>query len=168
MQPDQKLLTPVLIIDRRRMISDRYGRFYAPLAVVMVFLAYLPLFNDVREDDFTTSYGTIFTMAGRSGGNPAVLGLILFAGLIGVLAAASVVGRSVGPPIAIVVLGLLIALMLITKPGTGDPTPSLSDSGVAGLALVFLAVGLAVTHAIHVWVVPNQDSYVEARNGVPT
>jgi hypothetical protein len=33
---------------------------------------------------------------------------------------------------------------------------------------VFLAVGLAVTHAIHVWVVPNQDSYVEARNGVPT
>ena len=153
--------------DRRRAVADRYGRFYAPLAVVMVLLAFLPLFNDVHEDDLTTSYGTIFAMAGRPGGSPAVLGLVLFAGLIGVLAAASVAGRSVGLPIAIVVLGLLIALMLITKPGTGEPTPSLSDSGVAGLALVVLAVGLAVTHAIHVSVAPNQDSYVEARNGIP-
>jgi hypothetical protein len=137
----------------RRAVSDRYGRFYAPLAVAVVGLAFLPLFEDVTVQtgygSETTSYGTVFDMAGRSGGGPAVLGILLLATLVALLVTAAVRGRSALLPAAITLVASVIVLMLVTKPGTGRPTPHLSESGTAGMVLALCTCALGAVHAIH-------------------
>jgi hypothetical protein len=91
----------------------------------------------------------VFDMAARPGGGPAVLGIMLFAVLAVLLVAGALRDGSVALPIGIAIFAALVALMLITKPGTGTPTPALSDAGTAGLALVVCTALLAVVHAIH-------------------
>ena len=138
---------------RRAAISDKYARFYAPLAIGSLVLAFLPLLQEVvEEEDGTTtitSYGTIFDMAGRPGGGAAVIGILLLGALVLLLAIAAVRAPSAWLPVAIAGVAALIALMLITKPGTGTPTPELTDSGSAGLGLMFFCVALGLIHAIH-------------------
>jgi hypothetical protein len=126
-----------------RDLSTGYARLYGPLAVVSVVLAFMPLMD---EED----YGTIWDMAGRSGGDMAVLGILLMFGLIGCLGYATVRPvASAGLPVTITVLAVLIALMLIFKPGSGTPTPSLTHEGQAALAVAVVTGLLAVGHALH-------------------
>jgi hypothetical protein len=145
----------------RGVISDRYARFYAPLAIGSVVLAFLPLFDDVDITDNGTSmhssYGTVFDMAGRRGGGPAMLGLLLLAVLVVLLSIAAFRARSTVLPISLAVVAALIALMLITKPGTGVPTPNLTQAGLAGLVLTICAGTIGVAHAIHLSVVGRRD-----------
>ena len=156
-QPDQAMLRYVAEhtpeSTRGAGISELYGRFYAPLALGSVVIAFLPLFNDVEsgEGDSTsrTSYGTVFDMAARPGGGPAVIGVALLVALVGLLTIAAVRVRRVGVPVLIALVATLIAVMLITKPGTGSPTPDLSDGGRAALALAVCAIVLGLAHAIH-------------------
>jgi len=133
--------------------TGRYALFYAPLALAVLALAFLPLFKDVvqRLDGtvLRTSYGTAFNMAGQPAGGAAVIGLIFLGGLVACLVAAVVrPPRSASLPIAIAALAALIALLLITKPDTGSPKPDLTDSGTAGLVLIIATVLLGITHAV--------------------
>ena len=134
--------------------TGRYGRFYAPLALALTALAFVPPFKDVvvtygPGTTVTDTYGTIFEMAARPAGGPAILGIMLFAILAVLLVAGALRDGSVALPIGIAILAALIALMLLTKPGTGSPSPALSDAGTAGLVLVVCTTVLAVVHAIH-------------------
>ncbi len=137
----------------REAVSDRYARFYAPLAIGSVVLAFLPLFEDVVVvgDGWSrhSSYGSVFDMAGRAGGGPAVLGLLLLAGMVVLLVIASFRVRSAVVPSLLVLDAALIAVMLATKPGTGEPKPPLTDGGVAGLVLAGCVAVLGAAHAIH-------------------
>ena len=150
--PEQQ---PHVLAGVRSGVSDRYARFYAPLAIGSTAVAFLPLFDDVvvRDGDgkveHTTRYGTVFDMAGRSGGEPAVFGLLLLGVLVAALTYASFRARGALVPVMIAACAGLIALMLVTKPGTGTPTPPLSDAGVAGLVLALCALALGVAHAVH-------------------
>jgi hypothetical protein len=145
--------------DRRAEISDRYARFYAPLAVSAIMLAFLPLFEIVVEQNefgvSTSDYGSIFEMAARANGSPAGLGVILLGALVILLVVAAFRIRSAGVPVALAIVASLIALMLITKPGTGTPTPELSGSGLAGLVLMIGLVVLAIAHAIQLSAAPR-------------
>ncbi|GAA2342905.1 hypothetical protein [Dactylosporangium salmoneum] len=138
----------------RGSVSDRYARFYAPLAIGSAALAFLPLFDDVVVHDgegkleYTTRYGTVFDMAGRHGGGPAVIGVLLLGALVAALTYAAFRARTAVVPGVIAACAGLIALMLVTKPGTGTPTPHLSDGGVAGLVLALCALALGVVHAV--------------------
>ncbi|MER7278857.1 hypothetical protein ABT369_30910 [Dactylosporangium sp. NPDC000244] len=138
----------------RGSMSDRYARFYAPLAIGSAALAFLPLFEDVVVRDaegnveLTTRYGTVFDMAGRPGGGPAVIGVLLLGVLVAALTYAAFRARTALVPGVIAACAGLIALMLATKPGTGTPTPDLTDGGVAGLVLALCAAALGIAHAI--------------------
>jgi hypothetical protein len=151
--------------------ESRYGLFYAPAALAVVALAFLPLFKDVvvRESSFAVlrySYGTVFDMAGRPEGGPAVLGLIFLACLVVCLVAATLrPPRSAGLPVAIAILAAVIVLMLITKPGTATPTPALTGSGTAGLVLAIGIAALAIAHAIQL--ASRRDSDPGAVAAVP-
>jgi hypothetical protein len=153
-RPDQPPLVMVewseYVAVVRGSISDRYARFYAPLAIGSVTIAFLPLFEDVvvveEWGTRSTEYGSVFDMAGRSGGEPAVIGMFLLAGLVAALALAVFRVRSAVLP---GMIAGLAALMLLTKPGTGDPTPDLTGSGLAGLVLAFCATLTGITHAGH-------------------
>ncbi|MGI5227424.1 hypothetical protein [Actinoallomurus sp. CA-142502] len=140
---------------------DRYVRFYPTLALGSLALAFLPLFDDVTVDTgpvtIRQTYGTVFDMAGRPGGGPAVIGVLLLFGLVAMLAVAAFASpRSAGLPSAIAVVAALIALLLITKPATDTPKPHLSDGGTAGLVLVICATVLGAAHAVHLTVLARR------------
>ena len=142
--------------------TGRYGRFYAPLALGMTALAFVPPFDDVDVvyEHGTTihrSFGTVFEMAARPAGGPAVLGIMLFAVLAVLLVVGAVRDGSMALPIGIAIAAALVALMLLTRPGTGTPPPPLSDAGTAGLVLVVCTAVLAVVHAIHLAVLNRRS-----------
>lgn len=130
-----------------------YGRLYGAVSVASVFLLFQPVLEDVTEKDggsvYHYAYGTLWEMSGNNGGDPAVLGIILVLGLIGLTAVAAFRPRSTGIPVGIAVVAGLIVLMLIVRPGTGDPDPGLTSEGNAGLAMSIGVGLLAVVHAIH-------------------
>jgi hypothetical protein len=132
--------------DRGR--SDRFARFYAPIAVVLVALSGLPPFNDVIDEDVTVTYGTLWDMARRTAGDPAVFGLILLGILVALLGLATLRVPTPGLLAGITVTSALIILMLLTKPGTGEPVPELSGVGVAGLVIVAGTALMAMVHAL--------------------
>ena len=47
-------------------------------------------------------------------------------------------------PIAIAAHAAVLALMLLAKPGTAEPTLDLTDAGVADVALLLVILGTAV------------------------
>lgn len=120
-----------------------YARLYGPLAVVSVVISFLPI---LPED-----YGTLWEMAGRPGGGPAVIGALLMGGLIALLAYASFrPARTSAVPTAIAVLAALIAVMLITRPGTSSPRPGLTSFGDAALAVAICTLALALSHLVRI------------------
>lgn len=132
---------------------DGYARLYAAVAVAMSYLLFLPVLEDVTFKDGTSTYsyeyGTLWEMSEGRGGDPAVLGIMLALALIALTAVASFRPRSLGLPVGIAIVATLVVLMLIVRPGTGDPEPGLTAEGNAGLA-VSIGVGLlAIAHALH-------------------
>ncbi|GAA4501022.1 hypothetical protein GCM10023191_050360 [Actinoallomurus oryzae] len=143
-------------------VADRYARFYPVMALGALALAFLPLFDDVTFNDGAATvrdtYGTVFDMARRPGGGPAVIGMALLFGLVAMLAVATFAPpRSAGLPSAIAVVAALIVLLLITKPGTDTPKPHLSDGGTVGLVLVICATVLGAAHAVHLTVLARRS-----------
>jgi hypothetical protein len=131
-----------VVSQQNRDQAEGYARFYAPLAVVSVVISFLPLLED--------GYGTLWEMAGRPGGGPAVIGVLLMVALIALLgfAAFKPVAKP-GIPFAIAGVAALIVVMLLTKPGTGTPTPGLTPSGDAAVAITVCAAALGFFHALH-------------------
>jgi hypothetical protein len=134
-------------------VAARFGRFYGPAALALVALSFCPMFEDVVEHEdgvtTTTTYGTLWDMASTPGGGPAWLGIVPMFVLVGLLIAATLrarPGRALS--VTVTVLAALITLMLATKPGTADPTPSLTPYAAAGLALVAAIGLLAIVHTI--------------------
>jgi hypothetical protein len=132
-------------------IFGRYGRFYAAMAVVMLALSFMPLLQDVVTEDHVTEYGSLWEISARPGGGPAAAGLLLMLALLLFLTVATFRPTWTWPLVGAVGDGALVTLMLLTRPGTGDPTPDLAPAGQAGLALVLLAMALCVGHAVHLY-----------------
>jgi hypothetical protein len=150
-------MTQLGVVERDRAllgaVSERYARFYAPLAVVLMALVFFPPFEDVQQGsigEVTVTYGSLFDMARRHNGDPAVFGLIIIAALVVCLAVAVLrPPRHRHLPLVIAGLSGLAALMLLAKPGTGSPAPDLSSAGRAGVLLLFGTVACAVAHMVH-------------------
>jgi hypothetical protein len=123
-------------------VATAYARLYGPIAVVAVLIAFQPILEG--------TYGSLWETAARPAGGPAVLGLFLMFLLVGCLGWATLRPvRTTALPVAIAILAALIALMLITRPGTGSPKASLTYEGNAALAIAVVTIGLAVAHTIH-------------------
>lgn len=138
---------------RQRSVWEGYARFYAPLAVVSIALSGLPIFEDTFDasSGFSSTYGTLYDMAATHAGAPAVLALFLIGLLVTQLAFATVKPGNAALPIGIAVTSAVLVVMLLTKPGSGDPTPDLGSGGVAGLVLASCTIVLCTTHVIHLY-----------------
>ncbi|TCC18072.1 hypothetical protein [Kribbella speibonae] len=122
-------------------IAAGYARLYGPLAVVCVVIAFQPILEG--------TYGTLWETAARPAGGPAALGLMMMFGLVVALAWATLrPATTAGPPVVIAIFTVLIAVMLITKPGTGSDHPGLTSFGNAGLALTLCGLGLTIGHLV--------------------
>jgi hypothetical protein len=139
---------------KRRELFAGYARLYAALAVASAPMTFTPILEDqVIEtssgSEVTRLWGSLWDMAGRAAGEPAALGLLLAAALTALLIAATFRPQSGGFPVSIAGVSALIILMLVTRPGTGDPTPPLSPFGLAAMVLAVFALVLGVIHAVH-------------------
>jgi hypothetical protein len=134
----------------KRRYADAYARFYAPMALLGAMLVFQPIFDDVVVKDgtstFTSTYGTLWEMAGQDAGGPAVVGLVLVFGLIALLGVGAFGKGGSGLGWGVFGVATLIVLMLLTKPGTGTPTPDLSIAGKAGLGLGLAALLIGAIH----------------------
>jgi hypothetical protein len=139
-----------------RRVSTAYAPFYAAFAVVSLVLALLPPFENVSYGDprspSTVTFDTLLDMAERDGGGPALFGLLLLALLVALLVTAAFRVRSAVLPVWSAGLAVLLALMLVARPGTGTRTPDLTGAGQAALAVLFAIGTLAAAHAIHLTV----------------
>jgi len=126
-----------------------YARLYGSMAVLALTLSFMPLFDDVVVGDVTTRYGSLWDMAGRNNAAPAGFGVILLLALVMLLAVAAFGARNPKLQVALAVNAALIFLMLLAKPGTGEPTPSLSGAGQAGVAIALCVTLLAIIHLVH-------------------
>ncbi|SEE33307.1 hypothetical protein [Jiangella alba] len=134
-------------------VFDGYARLYGPLTVAGLGLIFKPMFDDLRVDVETggveSRFGNLWETAANHNGDPAVLGIMLALILMSLTLVATFRPRSGGLPVGIAVVCLLIIIMLITKPGTGDPAPDLSPDGLSSMAVAVFALVLGVVHAVH-------------------
>lgn len=134
-------------------VFDGYARLYAPLALVALGLVFLPMLEDVvvetETSTYSSHYGTLWETAAEPNGGPAVFAIVLAFALMGLCLAATFRPLVAGLPVGVSVVSALVILMLVTKPGTGDPQPDLTDAGTASLAIAVFALLLGVVHAVH-------------------
>ena len=124
-------------------LDDGYERLYGPLAVTTFVITFLPILPD--------GYGTLWQMAARDDGGPAVLALVLVYALIGCLLRMTLSPvRTGGWPLTVAGLAAVLALMLVLKPGTGTPTPDLTPYGHAAMGLALLTLTLGVAHVVRI------------------
>lgn len=139
--------------DRDGRVFDGYARLYGALTVAALSLVFMPMFDDLRLDpvDGTIDrrFGNLWETAANNNGDPAVFGIMLALILAALCLAATFRPRSVGLPVGIAVVCLLVILMLATKPGAGDPAPDLSHDGAASMAIAIFTLVLACVHAVH-------------------
>jgi hypothetical protein len=132
-----------------RVRFDGYGRLYGGLVALCLAMPFLPPFEDVTVDDVTSEYGSLWDMAGRSGGGPARVAVLLLFALIAFLVAGAFRPCTRAAPAGVAVTAAIIVAMLLTKPGTGTPTPDLTDAGAADMALAVSATAIAIVHVWH-------------------
>jgi len=141
---------------------DGYARLYGPIAVLSFTLSFLPLFDDVVERDAGSTlrrhFGNLYETAATSGGEPAMIGILLLMVLIALLVGLTFRTPPPAVPATVVCLAGLIVLMLVTKPGTGDPAPDLSYAGVADVALAVATMALGTAHFVHLLRHPGRRS----------
>jgi hypothetical protein len=137
---------------RRDAISAIYARFYAPIAIAVTVLAFVPLFREEITLDgdvvITASGDSLLDLAGDTAG-PAAFALILMATLVALLFAATFRAREAWLPLCIAALALVLLGMLLDRPGFGSARPALSAAGIAGLMIAGWTVLLGVVHAVH-------------------
>ena len=125
------------------MPGEAYSRLYGPLAVTIFVITFLPILPE--------GYGTLWQMAARDDGGPAVLALVLVYGLIGCLMRMTLRPVNTGGwPVVIAGLAAVLALMLVVKPGTGTPVPDLTPFGHAAMGLSLLTLVLGVAHLVQI------------------
>ncbi|UYM04068.1 hypothetical protein [Solicola gregarius] len=131
-----------------------FSRIYAALGVALLVVSFLPMYDRAVDKDsgLSWSYGSIWEILGQDNSGASTLGVLLLIGLVGLLAIAGFVriDESVGLLGSIAAIGLLLALMVVTKPATPDVKPDVAYGGQAGVALVLTAAAVAAAHA---WVI---------------
>ena len=114
--------------------------FYLFTTVVTGLLVFFPPFDD-------PAYGTLFDMAGRRYGTPALIGLMLFLVLIVLLIVVAFYEDGIFLlPGAVAALAAMITAMLILKPATDDPP--YSATGLIGTIIMGLLTIVASVHTV--------------------
>ncbi len=136
---------------------DGYARFYAPASLLVFCLSFADLFDDRIDDNRTTHFGSLWEIAGTPGGGPAILGIMLMASLVALLARSGLrTSRSSGWPSMIAVLSGISLIMLYVRPGTGSPRPELADGGAMLTALCWVLLVVALVQVMHLGQIRRQ------------
>ncbi len=150
--------------ERRRSASMAYARFYAPLAIAVVALTYVPLYPDTVDpvDGTTTSFGTFWDILGSFSGGLVALSVLLLAALVVLLVIGAFAPASPLAPVLTVLAGGGLLAIVVGRPFQGVPRPAIGTGGRIAVAVGVVIVVVAVVHAIHLtMVVHGRSSTVE-------
>lgn len=121
-----------------------YGRLYAPLAILILAMAFLPLFDSRTEEKIfwpVWEYGTPQAAA-------SYIAVALMTVLLVLLITAIFRPQTVGIPIGIAVLCLVLLWMLISKPGLSSKA-EFTEAGQIAMVILPLGSVLAFIHDTH-------------------
>jgi len=113
------------------------------MVVLMFFPLYDPVVVNKDYGNFTSVYGTVFDMASNLPGGPAAIGLLLLVGLVIMLVVAAIRSAGIALLVGMGIVSALMAILVIARPATGTPTPSISYAGAAGVTLMIVTAALA-------------------------
>jgi hypothetical protein len=144
---------PELRAIQRHQAAEAYARFYAPLAVAAILVTFVPLYNDYAATSpgggVTVTFGTVWDMAGRYGGDPARLGIVGLTVIVALLVRGAFVVQNAVLPAILAVLAGAVVVLVIAAPGTGPIWPGLADGGYAAITVGGLILATSLAHAIH-------------------
>jgi high-affinity Fe2+/Pb2+ permease len=117
-------------------------QIYAASSVVAFVATFAPLWATIEPGDLYETM-SLWGATAETGGDIAVLGIIMMVGLVVTLMVAAASSRpQPWVPFVVVAISAFAILLLLTKPATGDPKP---DLGVGGSLLFGVAILLAIT-----------------------
>lgn len=128
--------------------GNGFARFYGPLALLLVALAFAPLYARVAVNDYgvrmTWPEVTLWSLSAPV----ANIGGLILAVLIGLLVTATFRTLPQGVLITMAVLAFGLGLALACRLGRATDVAVLAATGRIGLALLFCTALLATIHAI--------------------
>lgn len=127
-----------------------YRNLYGGFAVVAFVLSATQFYAREAVEGYPERE-TLWTLLGsRWGAGLAMISLLLLFGMVALAICGAVRSvRTVGLPIAVVVLSLVGAVMLMTKVGFSQPAPPFDDGGAMLVTLAWGGVLLGLVHTVH-------------------
>jgi hypothetical protein len=135
-----------------------YARCYPVLAGLLAVLSFFPILGDVVEKaDYGQSrytFGSLWAMASRdSSSDVAAMGAFVLVVLLCLLVLATFRPPPGATGLGATIAGVaaLLAVLLVTKPDTGDLDPPLTGAGKASVAILILTAVLGAAHESHLF-----------------
>ncbi|MDO9455950.1 hypothetical protein [Nocardioides sp.] len=128
-------------------------QLYVSAAVLAFAASFAPLWASESPGD-TYSTMNLWTAVALDGGGAAALGVLLILAMVGTaVRGAASVSRSFGVPVAMLAIGALALVMLVTRPGSGD-----AGLGAGSGLLLGTTILLVVTALVDALMTPRQDA----------
>lgn len=145
----EQMIRVELLNSRIKRINALYAHFYGPLCLLVISLTFFPYYEP--EPHSSIIHGNLWQEAFRHGPSFDLMALVVLL-LTALLLAVAAVGKlSTSGLIAILVGATVVGSTLLQSPGYVDP-PAYTDFGVFDIVLSFLTAGLALGHAVHLFV----------------
>lgn len=145
----EQMIRVELLNSRITRIHALYAHFYGPLCLLVISLTFFPYYES--EPHSSINYGNLWQEVFRLGPSFDLMALVILL-LTALLLAVAAVGKlSTSGLIAILVGATVVGSTLLQSPGYVDPPPY-TDFGVFDIVLSFLTAGLALGHAVHLFV----------------
>lgn len=144
----EQMIRVELLNSRITRTNALYARFYGPLCLLVISLTFFPYYES--ESGSSISHGNLWQEVIRLGPGFDLMALLVLL-LTALLLALAAVGKlSTSGLIAILVGSTLVGSTLLQSPGYIAP-PTYTDFGVFDIVLSFLTAGLALGHAVHLF-----------------
>lgn len=129
-------------------LTTIFGQVYLTSALLTFVATFLPLWSSSDVESFDTMNLWAGAMISNTGGEIAGIGLMLALLLVTTLVlSALLVERAPGAPVVAAVLSVPGLVLLLTKPYSSTPEPSLGTGGALMLALAIIVIVTAMAHA---------------------
>ena len=129
-------------------LTTIFGQVYLTSALLTFVATFLPLWSSPDVESFDTMNLWAGAMISNTGGEVAGIGLMLALLLVTMLVvSALLVERAPGAPVVAAVLSVPGLVLLLTKPYSSTPEPSLGTGGALMLALAIIVIVTAIAHA---------------------
>ncbi len=134
-------------------LTTMFGQVYLTSALLTFVATFLPLWSSPEVESFDTMNLWAGAMISNTGGEIAGIGLMLALLLVTTLVLSALFVESApGAPVVAALLSTPGLVLLLTKPYSSTPEPSLGTGGALMLALAVIVIVTSIAH-VSAWTV---------------